>query len=278
MGSTEFQILNEKLKELNRKLRSNKIVISDTDLSGEASCCAIFGVNNATGSIFYVDEDDNWQLIPSGGGGPYSLEETLGVGNSAENLITLLDNSSSNQIGTYKANGIVYEDGDAIQSLTPQLLGGYNSVLLLPKFSTAQNPSSDPRVLLQTINNQEADEFGNIDVSGAGAYIPLAGTESGSPVTGDIEFENDQRLEIRDDILTLVSGSDAGDHSYINPNIWSATAGPNNSELILHATGLEINTDIEMTNTTKGLILVSPDLQRWRITVNNAGALITTSI
>lgn len=36
--------------------------------------------------------------------------------------------------------------------------------------------------------------------------------------------------------------------------------------------------DIEITDTTKGVILVSPDATRWRVTVSNAGALVVTSL
>ena len=36
--------------------------------------------------------------------------------------------------------------------------------------------------------------------------------------------------------------------------------------------------DIEITDSTKGLILESPDATRWRITIGNDGALIATSL
>lgn len=38
------------------------------------------------------------------------------------------------------------------------------------------------------------------------------------------------------------------------------------------------NGDIEITDTTKGIILTSPDASRWRVTIDNSGNLITTSI
>jgi chromosome segregation ATPase len=38
------------------------------------------------------------------------------------------------------------------------------------------------------------------------------------------------------------------------------------------------NADIEITDTTKGVIITAPDSSRWRITINNAGLLVTTSI
>ena len=34
--------------------------------------------------------------------------------------------------------------------------------------------------------------------------------------------------------------------------------------------------DIEVTDSTKGVILTSPDSNRWRVTVSNAGALVVT--
>lgn len=36
--------------------------------------------------------------------------------------------------------------------------------------------------------------------------------------------------------------------------------------------------DIEITDSAKGIILSSPDGQRWRLTVSNAGALVITNI
>ena len=38
------------------------------------------------------------------------------------------------------------------------------------------------------------------------------------------------------------------------------------------------NTDVEITDTTKGVILKSPDGSRWRITIDNTGALNSTAI
>lgn len=50
--------------------------------------------------------------------------------------------------------------------------------------------------------------------------------------------------------------------------------------LTITASGGIINTanDVEVTDTTKGIILKSPDGSRFRVTVNNDGALITTEI
>ena len=47
---------------------------------------------------------------------------------------------------------------------------------------------------------------------------------------------------------------------------------------IREAPGQLFESDIEITDTTKGLILKSPDATRWRITVDNTGALIITSL
>lgn len=42
--------------------------------------------------------------------------------------------------------------------------------------------------------------------------------------------------------------------------------------------GIDPLIDIEITDPTKGVILRSPNNTRWRITVDNTGALITTSL
>jgi len=44
------------------------------------------------------------------------------------------------------------------------------------------------------------------------------------------------------------------------------------------AGNLLTNSDIEITDATKGIILTSPDTTRWRITIDNAGVLVTTSL
>ena len=38
------------------------------------------------------------------------------------------------------------------------------------------------------------------------------------------------------------------------------------------------SSDVEITDTTKGVILKSPDGTRWRITIDNTGVLTTTSL
>jgi hypothetical protein len=43
-------------------------------------------------------------------------------------------------------------------------------------------------------------------------------------------------------------------------------------------TGSVYTGDVEISDTLKGVILTSPDLARWRITIDNAGALITTKL
>lgn len=48
-----------------------------------------------------------------------------------------------------------------------------------------------------------------------------------------------------------------------------------NANTLAYAVGAE---DIEITDSTKGIILTSPDSTRWRITVSNAGALTATSL
>lgn len=71
--------------------------------------------------------------------------------------------------------------------------------------------------------------------------------------------------------------SDTGDEVIIKVSPSSATIAKNggSAEAIVTTIG---DVDIEITDTTKGVILTSPDSSRWRITVNNAGALITTEI
>ncbi len=71
----------------------------------------------------------------------------------------------------------------------------------------------------------------------------------------------------------------SGNYTYLN---YEEPTTSSKTVTIPHATGTVALTqqagDIEITDSAKGIILKSPDGTRWRVTVNNSGALTTTSL
>jgi hypothetical protein len=59
---------------------------------------------------------------------------------------------------------------------------------------------------------------------------------------------------------------------------WFGQSSSKGGQMFITRNGGTIYNDLEVMDATKGIILKSPDLSRWRVTVNNAGALITTKL
>ena len=150
----------------------------------------------------------------------------------------------------------------------------------------------------------------------SGDFIPLTGTTAGNPVSGDIEFLDGGKISVIDDKISLYSGSGAAYIKVDNTGFYvtdgtetgftnistnrliftssepSAKGFSSNQDFSPNITDLDytqkiyvdtkvakIGTDdIEITDFNKGIILTSPNSSRYRITVDNAGTLITTLI
>jgi hypothetical protein len=92
----------------------------------------------------------------------------------------------------------------------------------------------------------------NGQLMGAGSTTPIAET---TPASGVFDFD---------------VAPQTGDVIFVTYQTQVTNAGS-----LVYAVGTE---DIEITDSTKGLILESPDATRWRITIGNDGALIATSL
>jgi len=185
--------LSKEIKKLIKDViccRAGEILEAEGITAGQPAGRYKLGVIPSSGEVYTVDSDGNWVLFTGGGGGGGSqnLQQVTDLGSTTTNPIIIRDDQNQTYI-TYDNKKIRLDDGDSGTILEFIGTTGQFNFLHTPKYNFSQNPNGDPRVLVQTVNNIEADAFGNVNISGGGgAYIPLAGTDSGSPVTGDIEL------------------------------------------------------------------------------------------
>lgn len=102
-------------------------------------------------------------------------------------------------------------------------------------------------------------------------------------VSGHIRADASGNLSVTTNVITGSSTSGTIPKFTGTGTLGSSIMSESSSRIAV-AGGIDItgtivsSNDIEITDTTKGYILKSPDGARWRITIDNAGALITTSI
>ncbi len=70
MPSVYENILNQ-LNKLDRLSRQRQILYQEGPLSGLVSCCYVLGVDSLTGDLYYKNEDGNWEIAATGGGGVF---------------------------------------------------------------------------------------------------------------------------------------------------------------------------------------------------------------
>lgn len=83
-------------------------------------------------------------------------------------------------------------------------------------------------------------------------------------------FNNVQMGTFNENLILIESGDNPvvlEDGTFISREIWHAGSVPKVT-----------STDVEIDTSTSGIILRAPDGGRWRVTVDNAGSLVTTSI
>jgi len=175
---------------------------------------------------------------------------------------------------------------------------------LLIRQKTAQHS------ILKTEVAQQLDDI--VDL--ADANIPLTGTTTGNPVTGDIELSGERflvaysvngygALVLNDDgsvgmqnynglysqginLSTDSLGIHISSDNPISRGITTSTDYSSNITDLDYTQKIYVDTkaskigadNIEITDFTKGVILTAPDASRWRITVDNAGILTTTLV
>lgn len=72
--STEIQnkvaLLSQKVKTLQRRVNRKEVLVSNGPISGNVGdCCYSLGIDIDNGNLYYVDENGDWQLHPTAGGG-----------------------------------------------------------------------------------------------------------------------------------------------------------------------------------------------------------------
>lgn len=114
--------------------------------------------------------------------------------------------------------------------------------------------------------------FNNLEVFGTGdtssSSVLLLKTSGG---TTNFDFKDGGDLFVRNSLsaTTIYSGS---------TNLYDVFLyGTPGLQAVTNISGVTTN-DIEVSDFTKGIILRSPDNNRWRITVDNTGSLITNLI
>lgn len=102
--------------------------------------------------------------------------------------------------------------------------------------------------------------------------VPLVSTGSGAPVTTPDAIGSIYVDTLNDNIYMAVGTTNSAD--------WIQVDGGGGAGTLQAVTDLGNTTtnDIEITDTTKGVILKSPDGTRWRITITNNGELVATSL
>lgn len=122
--------INNKLRKLALKVNSaNEILISDGPLSGQSTCCYVFGINNTNGDLYYVDVNGEWQLesFSGGGGSSQNLQQTLDNGNLADLPIQLTDDAAKFYVSDTAGNNITTLEPDRI---TMQNSSGFTTTIL----------------------------------------------------------------------------------------------------------------------------------------------------
>lgn len=145
--------------------KSQEVKKSFEDLVGQVIGCYKIGYNDNSGKLFYRDTNNTWQpaktkiteLPP-----PINLQQVTDVNPITTNNIQIVN---GDQIGLYKGTGIKWDYGTAYQTLNPQNVSGQFNNLLLPTYNVVENPTNQPRVLGQSVNNIPFDSTGNVNIS-----------------------------------------------------------------------------------------------------------------
>lgn len=155
---------------------------------------------------------------------------------------------------------VAYKDADDVGAEFWMLNGQLASLLSLPSYAmgwgdTTANP--DTHIARSaagelTIYGSSSASFGNI-------------------VTGRIR----NRAGTPEANISAPVGAIA--HDTTNGDLYVKESGTGNTGWVKLVKAID-NDDVEITNSTKGVILASPDASRWRITVNDDGSLQTTEI
>lgn len=161
-------------------------------------------------SIASVDGTDDYTLDwAASAGGSQNLQQVTDIGNTTTNDIIVTNGSQTMAaigtevpgVGTQGYARFYSGNNDHVSIITPDSIGFRNTSddggsILQSNGSpdgtayTSVLPNSAGNVLAVSVNGILADNTGNITMDIGGPSIPLAGTESGELITGNLQFED----------------------------------------------------------------------------------------
>lgn len=165
----------------------------------------------------------------------------------------------------------------AIVNLLPTSNGEDNQFLknvgsgLPPIWHTAGDVMTNGNNIFYGINYFEKGLNVGYDAGGVRSWnIQLTGTGGGGTGWGAESYLTMILNRNTNTTSTFIGDTSSGNILVVNNN---------NGQSSVSISGLTYtNNDVEITDSTKGIILRSPNGSRWRITVDNTGALVRTSI
>lgn len=185
-GSQELSYYNPETKQL--------VVIPVGGGGGGGDYIPLSGTeitSPVTGPIFMGDVMNNNFIA-------MSVPNIAIIGNGSEDISFIM--GAANPINTNI--GLVLDESDNhAPKIIAQAYGKVESTIKFDNmdYKTLQFPNANG-TLVATVNGVAADVNGNVEVEGGGGgggnYIPLSGTEVGSPVTGDIEISGTNGMKM----------------------------------------------------------------------------------
>jgi len=201
------------------------------------------------------------------GGGGYGNDGASIISNST--ISGIFNNSGDQVLIPSVSNPIKFKAGDGIEIYTDTNNNIVKTNVLVDNITIGINSAGE----LESIDFQEDIilyhilSTETITIKDRREYFVYGDLK----IDGTLNIDSGGKLVIYGGVIDLSGGglvNNAGMIIYIaEPSLQSVTNEDNTT-----------NNDIEITDPTKGIILTSPDLSRWRITVDNLGNLITTSI
>lgn len=228
---------------------------------------------SSAGTVLSAVDEQGW--ISVGNSNPLS-EIHVGNATAADPVITLeKDVTGTARIAFRTASqDYGYIELDASENLN--IMGGssvylYDGPDVVGRYVIANSWNDSQKTAFVQMGQTNAIISGSVGtvmnrlgITAEGVHIRSAGHATLAPATGQLMVSTGTNARV----VAVLQGSVG--HT-ANLTEWQNSAGTN--LVTVSADG-----DVEVHDATKGIILQSPDTTRWRITVDNTGALTTTSL
>jgi len=223
-------------------------------------------LNLADGKLFFKKINNNSESLVSFLNSEYDLfsfNENLSSysfqygNNTVDEIFSSILNGINNKVSG-AASTITNGEENEVQSNFSFIGAGYNNKILLNSNNSFNAAGSN-----NVIQHENVFTLGSNLTSHAEdfTYVNNLSANGSLYVTNSLEINNNQET------ISLYVGSNK-----IGINTDSPT------EALSVVGNASVTEDLEITDFNKGVILRSPNNTRWRITINNSGQLITTSL